>query len=312
LVNASLSLEDIKTIMPPEFVKQLNNLYMCGNHGDPIFAPDCMDIFKYLRECNPNIHLSMITNGGAQTPEWWEELATIVNRVEFSIDGLEDTNHIYRVGVSWSRLEENLAAFCDAGGKAKWTYLVFAHNEHQVEEAERYSKLLGVEEFVLKKTSRFISTKKLKRRAGAKSRDRKGIVQQVIKEPTLEKYKNKEMKVYDKEMKDKGTLKGIYSNANIVCKSIKKKEIFISAEGLIHPCCWTANTMYKYWDNIGDDPIWEHIKHKDSINGKLQPIKDIVEGPFFTGISKTWDHKPVQVCSLKCNKEYDPYKAQWT
>ncbi len=42
LTNADLSLDDIKGMFPIEFVKQLNNLYMCGNHGDPIFAPECL------------------------------------------------------------------------------------------------------------------------------------------------------------------------------------------------------------------------------------------------------------------------------
>ena len=93
LKNKSLSIEQFKHI------KQLKTVYFCGNHGDPIFAPDCLDMFKYMREVNPYLNLGMTTNGGARKPEWWEELAKYKVHVNFSIDGLEDTNHHYRQGV---------------------------------------------------------------------------------------------------------------------------------------------------------------------------------------------------------------------
>lgn len=300
LNNADLSLDDIKRLMPPEFVRQLDNLYMCGNHGDPIFAPDCMDIFKYLRKENPNIHLSMITNGGARDPEWWEELAGIVDKVEFSIDGLDDTNHIYRVGVNWNRLEENLDAFTSAGGNAKWTFLVFDYNEHQVEAAERFANLFGIKEFVVKKSARFVSTRRKKRKDNAKARDRHGNVTQIIKEPTMDKYKNNETKKFEEHLEA--------GACAIDCKAIQKKEIYISAEGLIHPCCWTANAMYKWWENIGDDPVWKFIGDEDLTSS----VRNVVEGPFFKRIANSWEDNPLQVCTLKCNKEFDPFKAQWT
>ena len=38
------------------------------------------------------------------------------SEVNFSVDGLEDTNHLYRQGVKWEKVEDNMVAFCDAGG----------------------------------------------------------------------------------------------------------------------------------------------------------------------------------------------------
>ena len=63
LTNSSISLDDFKKIFSKEFIEQLSNLYMCGNHGDPIFTPDCLDIMKYCRNINPNMSLSITTNG---------------------------------------------------------------------------------------------------------------------------------------------------------------------------------------------------------------------------------------------------------
>ena len=37
------------------------------------------------------------TNGGMRTPKFWSEVGKIPGvKVNFAIDGLEDTNHIYR------------------------------------------------------------------------------------------------------------------------------------------------------------------------------------------------------------------------
>ena len=61
----------------------------------------------------------------------------------FSIDGLEDTNHLYRRNVKWEKVIENARSFITAGGKAHWDMLVFEHNKHQVDEAKSYANKLG-------------------------------------------------------------------------------------------------------------------------------------------------------------------------
>ena len=48
--------------------------------------------------------LSMNTNAGAKSAEWWTELAGVIGRkgaVIFSVDGLKDTNHLYRINSNW-------------------------------------------------------------------------------------------------------------------------------------------------------------------------------------------------------------------
>ena len=42
---------------PRNFVTQLDDLNMCGNLGDPIIAADTLEIYRYLRETNPTMHL---------------------------------------------------------------------------------------------------------------------------------------------------------------------------------------------------------------------------------------------------------------
>ena len=146
-----LTLEKVKALFNEDFIKRLEIMYMCGNLGDPAAAQDTIEIFKYFREINPHISLSMHSNGGLRSTRWWGELGKTLSGKNdycvFGIDGLADTNHIYRVNTQFEKIMENSKHFIDAGGNARWHFLVFEHNEHQVEEARLLSKQLGFSHF---------------------------------------------------------------------------------------------------------------------------------------------------------------------
>lgn len=155
----SLSLNQIKKLFDDEYIRNLESMYMCGNYGDPASAPECLNIFRYFREINPNIGLGMHSNASLRNKKWWEELGSILNRDRdycyFSIDGLKDTNHIYRVNTDFEKIIENAKSFISAGGRAHWEYLVFEHNEHQVEEARQLASELRFVSFREKVSMRF-------------------------------------------------------------------------------------------------------------------------------------------------------------
>jgi len=157
--STSLSLEQIKEKLSVDFIKQLEYIYFCGSYGEPAAAPECIDIMKYIREVNPTIRLGIHTNGSLRNIKFWQELGSILNLpndyCRFGIDGLEDTNHIHRVGTHWNLIMKNSKAFIEAGGIAEWEYLIFEHNEHQVDEAEKLSKKLGFKSFIHKVSRRF-------------------------------------------------------------------------------------------------------------------------------------------------------------
>jgi MoaA/NifB/PqqE/SkfB family radical SAM enzyme len=319
LSDQSLSLEQCKKIFSPEFISQLKYLFMCGNHGDPIFAPDCLEIMQYFREHNPNMSLKLITNGGARKPEWWEELAKVVTLVEFSVDGLEDTNHFYRQGVNWRNVENNMQAFTDAGGNATWTFIVFNYNEHQVEEAREYAQLLGVNNFIVKKSGRYINSYSLQKRETHQAVSRKGEETTLLAQPKNPIYHNKAVNDYDTIIEKYGSMDNFIEIADISPKCAKKKEIYVSAEGHIMPCCWTHGQMYKWWRPIEDSQEYKILEENggiDSINALKRPLEDILNGSFFSDIEKRWNIKGIdngrmRTCGLKCNVGFDPYKAQW-
>lgn len=321
-INLSeLSLEDCKKIFTPEFISQLNTMYMCGNLGDPIVAKDTLEIFRYFREHNPKMWLSMNTNAGARDAEWWTELAKIYGRmgtVIFSVDGLSDTNHVYRQGVNWSNVERSMKAFIAAGGRARWDFLIFEHNQHQVEEAEKLSKEWGFEKFVAKKTGRFV-TADTKPKESHQAVNRNGQDTAKLKKPE-EKYQNAALKKQDVIIKKYGSMDAYYDAAPIVCKVKDEGSIFITAEGVALPCCWTAGRMYKWWHK---DPkveqIWEFIDRaggKDAIDAKMHGLEFVFESGIFNDIEKSWSVSSCQngklkVCSMKCGAEFDPFSEQF-
>lgn len=343
LQNRELSLEDIKSIFPVDFIQQLEHIYMCGNYGDPIIASDTLEIFEYFRNHNSNLLLSMNTNGSARNTDWYAKLAKVFNKkghIIFSIDGLHDTNHIYRRNTNFNKIIENATAFINAGGIAHWEYIVFQHNEHQVERAEKLAIELGFAKFQVKKTARFSSALSGVVKQGSTFVDRKGNKIEIAL-PKNPKYINAKLaEIGDQigetsvvtlpttfeEIKDKlnpellnGPLTELYDKTIIQCKVQKEKNIYISAEGIIQPCCWVASTMYSWYHMPKRTQIWKYINKVglNKLNAKMYTIKEILEGNYFNLIEESWK-KPsckegkLAICSRTCGKDLETFSKQYT
>jgi len=320
--NSELSLADCERIFPPEFIAQLKTMYMCGNLGDPIIARDTLEIFRYFRKHNPTMWLSMNTNAEAKNKEWWRQLAEVFGRmgtVIFSVDGLRDTNHLYRQGVVWDNVERNMKAFISAGGRARWDFIIFGHNEHQVDEAEALAAKWGCEKFQRKKSGRFFTASN-KGKDKHQAQNRKGQETQLLQKP--QKLDNQNLALLKQKEIEKtyGSMSDYYNKCSINCKAIDKKEIFITAEGLLMPCCWTAGRMYKWWHkDYRVEQIWEHIERaggKLAIDATLHGLESVFNSGILESITESWQKDSVAngklgVCSMKCGSEFDPFAAQF-
>jgi MoaA/NifB/PqqE/SkfB family radical SAM enzyme len=349
LTNSELSLNDVKSIFSIKFIKQLDRMFMCGNYGDPIVAKDTLEVFEYFRQSNSQINLSMHTNASAKKPEWWAELAKVIGRkghVIFSIDGLEDTNHLYRQNTIWSKIMDNAQAFINAGGRARWDFIVFAHNEHQVEQAERLSKDMGFERFQYKKSARFFSNVNGTTKEVHQARNRKGVATSLLQAPTNPKYRNSVLdqiskfakgeevvkfmpsKVKDIELTEqyfhkdpnkKKAIEKVWDEAVIKCKVAEEKSLYISAEGIVQPCCWTAGQMYVWYYTPKSTQIWNLIEQigKDNLNAINNDLESIIDGLYFQHlIPDSWNKSScadgkLAVCSKTCGSKYDAFAEQF-
>lgn len=210
----SLGLSDIEQILPPDILQKLKSIYVCGNYGDAILAPDCLEIFKYLRENARHLYLELHTNGSLQSRAWWQELAEVIGEnghVTFGIDGLHDTHSVYRVGTDYGTVLENAGAFIDAGGRAHWRFIVFEYNEHQVDHAREHASKIGFKKFELVKSNRF-ARGKARQSASLQPPEQAGM---------------RSAKRFDSNLESK----------KIVCRAIQNRKVYVSAEGLAFPCC---------------------------------------------------------------------------
>ena len=235
----------------------------------------------------------MNTNGGARKPEWWAQLAKVVNHVTFSIDGLGITNAIYRKGVKWKNVTDNVKEFINAGGKAKWDYLVFEHNEHQIELAKQLSRELGFVEFRPKATNRYD-----KERPAWQSYWR-GNAAEVIKPPSQLQYQSE---VVNNPLKNRHEFA-------ISPKCVKNREIYVAATGHVFPCCW-AHTSLASSQNVSMEERLDLASMVAENNAKEVGINKAIE--WFDNMFERWDtdDKPF-ICSAKCNAKQDTVKLQY-
>lgn len=245
-----LTVDQIKDVVTTDIIRNLDKMFLCGNYGDPAAGQHTLEIYRYFRSINPNISLGMNTNGGLRSTNWWADLAGILNQpkdyVVFSIDGLEDTNHIYRINVSWAKILENAKSFIKSGGVAHWDMLVFEHNQHQVDLAQQLAKMLGFKWFRAKVSKRH--------------------------DVSPVTFLNK----------PKGWINPVVSEGSINCHALKEQSIYISAKGILYPCCWLGyNSKY-------------------TLN-KFDHVKD------------SWSSNPIDTCKDNCtqNNTGSSFTNQW-
>jgi hypothetical protein len=110
-----------------------------------------------------------------------------------------------------------------------------------------------------------------------------------------------------------------YDAAPIICKVKKENSLFITAEGLALPCCWTAGRMYKWWnENPYQEQIWRFIDlsgGKEKLDAR-KGLKNVFGTGIFNRIEKSWNINScssgkLKVCAMKCGAEFDPFAEQF-
>jgi MoaA/NifB/PqqE/SkfB family radical SAM enzyme len=269
-VNNHLAFDKIQKLVAqlpdPKDVK----FYFAGIGGDPMMHPDIVNIFDY---CSKNLRsVSMDTNASLRPKKTWEQLGKISNQygsdITFSIDGLQDTNAIYRIQTDWNKIMSSARAFIDAGGNAIWKYIVFEHNEHQVEQARDLARGMGFVEFVAENSTRhFENIGPLQPRPPSKVNKNK-IKTNIKKNPTIE----------------------------ICCKALELSMMYISNDFKLYPCCYIHNA---YMDN--PHQIITYMDIDNDLN--RQSIAEIIQDKFFQEtLIEDWKKGLPAFCAATCNQ----------
>jgi len=286
--NSHTTLDVVKNKIGSKLLSRLEKFYSCGVLGDGSMNPECVEIYDFVKSSGTRA-TSLNTNGGARTKEFWKELAETKTHVVFAIDGLEDTNHLYRRNVKWDKLMENVQSFIGAGGEADWDFLLFKHNKHQVEQAEELSRKLGFKVFRKKETTRWDDFD-----SAGNWIQRKSIK---VENYFLEKVE-RETQASGLADTQKSMISDTFNTRKINCWSFHdaKSEIYLAANGDVSPCCWLGDLKIHEAKNI--------IKDYNSININHNSLEDILAGEFFKqlarGIQGERDAYRLQTCYHTC------------
>jgi len=295
-VNPSMPLEHMrpntwKRLFTEEVCNNINKIVLNGAYGDPLRNPyifECINYLKNYKMPEINIH----TNGGMNGPKFFAELAECLKpfpfptHVVFSIDGLEDTNHLYRRNVQWHKVMENAQAFIDAGGLARWRMLVFKHNAHQLEECEELSKKMGFGKFDINGGYSFSALDSVVSEAVEKFKASKKDTARTIT------YDDKHL---DNVERMKGLVEKGFENSTIKCQWQIKNKVQVSHMGEVFPCCHTLADRYpKDVDSIYSKEV-NTIKW---LNVNDMPLVDILESNTLTDPA----NKRFKLCEVTCGE----------
>lgn len=282
-----LKLKDCRKIFSEFFVQQLESLFVCGNYGDPLMASDTIEILEYFRKNNPKIVLGIHTNASGRNKDWWERLANVVTYCRFSIDGLEDTNHIYRRNTVWSNIMQSVEWYINANGAADWDFIVFKHNQHQVHDAYLLSKKLGFKKFNVRKTPRFYNPVNSVPLSKINVFNKLSEIEYSIQPPDNPDYINISNASLSEFIKNEQDFNKYLESTTIQCNSVKNKQIYVSAEGLVFPCCYLSD-IYRVKPGFNISQVLEIIKlipeGKDSLNAKKYSVEKILSEKIFQKI----------------------------
>ena len=260
-IERNLTLQDVKHIFQPTFIKQLTGIMINGNFGDCVMNTETPNIIEYFKTHSPNIKIDVSTNGGARPKQFWQRLAELDVHVLFALDGLADTHSIYRQDTVYETVLKNAKTFIEAGGQATWKIIPFDHNQHQIEACQELSKQLGFSDFILTDQGRDTGV----------AVDKKGKVVNVLGKP---KKINFEQLLQSKKT-DEVVLEDLNPVVkNITCEVKKSKSIYVTSTGEVYPCCYTGFYPRTYghgqYYEVVNQQLRDIIKPNNALETSLQ------------------------------------------
>ena len=253
----------------------LNNTLFnfCGIYGDNLYHKEIFTIFRLIKKRGCRIHLE--TNGSYKTEKWWNELFSILTRndkITFSVDGMEDTNVIYRENSDWESINLGMKLAGESNVLSTWKFIIFKHNQHQIEDAKKHASKLGITRFLTRNSGRFLGMDDPLRP------DESHIGLQQIHREHVQKYMDTDK--WDEEV-------SILPR----CQQIPRKNIGLTYEGYIIPCL-TFHSVHNEW--------FEKNKQRFDIKGRN--ILDVLADPIWEELHALWDTPSLapRICNTYC------------
>jgi len=317
-----LSRSIIDNAFDVDLCSRLHQVFFCGSYGDPIMHPDFLDILRDFRKKNSTLWLYIHTNGAAHRPDYWAEIAGIMHgygQIDFGIDGLEDTLHLYRKNCDYNRVIENAQSFINAGGRAQWNFIVFKHNQHQVNIAQQRAKEMKFHNCLIRKTGRFFNHTTVEEMTTWPVVNRQGTTEYLIEPPTEKSYRNRSMISLPKLKTQYNDLNDYFNTTQIQCDALIGKKVAINVEGMVLPCNFFNHNLYDarfYRDALpganklslvnGQNQVRLFLESYglDNLNIKYHSLEKIFANKFWQDLVESWNNKNrLFECAMTCGSQ---------
>lgn len=284
-LNQEFSLLEFQTAFPLHYIKEITNILFCGDIGDPIYATEFVDIVEYIKS-NSLCNLLIITNGSYRKQDWWTRLGNALNEndtVQFSIDGWDqDSNAKYRVNSDFESILTGINTLKDVSKcRIKISSIYFNFNESEMTRILDLAKSLGVDEWQSVCSTKF------------NGRYLVNGVDPLIPSDHTKISEDSLYKMNSIVLNRARPVRINYQrNAHKWARCLNwKKEMFISASGLVFPCPW-FNSGYNNNDFVQ--------KYKDQINVKRRSLESILGDPLWEEFIARLETMPLDICKIKC------------
>lgn len=281
--------DDIEKILSP-IKDQLTHVSFNGNLGDFSSAKEGKEAALWLAK-HTEAEISIITNGSARTPQWWQELVHPRISITWDLDGLADTHSLYRIGTDFNKTLANATGFIEAGGRAIWQMIPFKHNEHQIDECKQMAQHLGFEGFWLTDHGR--------NQGPVYNRD--GTFAYWIGEPFPGNPPPISAMIQNHESWYNKLDKSTVSASCITCHAKRSKEIYLAADGSIYPCCYLG-----FYPSTMSHPGNDQTKLlAQNNNAREHGIENAIK--WFESVEETWSKPSVAdgmlfTCAQTCGR----------
>jgi MoaA/NifB/PqqE/SkfB family radical SAM enzyme len=271
----------------------VRELLLDGNVGDFCMHPQALEFLQVFMSAHPETEVLINTNGGARSVKFWstlgEMLSQINHRVNFAIDGLEDTHHIHRRRTTYEMVTRNMQAFIDAGGRANWVYTAFDHNIHQIAEAEQRAKTMNCSYFEVRQSC--IPGEDMY----TKTEDEEYSIGTDLIDSVPERL--------DKLIEEKYLISMPEENSNSPCNAYREKQIQIDWLGNVWPCSYIYSTEVKQpRESLSPFYMNEDQHPQQAINLNNYSLTEILKNNFYQDVlpdaikNVRW-----QVCQERCD-----------
>jgi molybdenum cofactor biosynthesis enzyme MoaA len=270
LVEGDLTSDVFYKLFTLEFTSQLEHVYFSGVYGDPCLNKLLPEFVNYLMD-NGCRSISIDTNGGYRDTDWWASMARDNVMINFALDGTDnEALGKYRMGVKFDKVFDNIQAFISAGGVAQWNFIVFEHNEHQVETAKKLSNQIGAK-FRLKVTQKFNNKRDYKvMKEGKQVFTLQPPKDSAYRHSNVGSEEHTPITLFNFEIKNYKKL----NENKVTCKSLERQEVFLSASGLLFPCCYIGTYTHDSPGSWQFNKLYD-IKDFDLNNNSVEQVLEI-------------------------------------